>query len=557
MSALKRQKGHSVIFADLNVKKALGAILAHSQKVGKHTFRKGRTLSAADINDLNNSGIKTVTAIQLEKGDLHENDAAERLARAIAGKNVTPSSTATGRCNLVANANGLVVLDTDAINTLNLKNEVIAISTVLPFNQARKGDVIATVKIITFAVSRNIIEGCEKIILAEGPPVTLSPFTKKKIGLIQTKLPILRNSLLEKARTVTANRAELLDCSLEHEVICNHTTQEVAKALKECAEKNCEITLIMGASAIADRADVIPLAVKKCQGEIEHFGLPVDPGNLMLLASAFDMRVLGLPGSARSPRLHGFDWILQRLVANLKVTGNDLMRMGVGGLLKDIPSRPLPRTVAVKPDTTTDSKLKISAVILGAGQSRRMGSVNKLISEIEGRSMISHIADAAEKSNVDRVFVVTGHEDEEIRRALSNHDINFVHNPNYADGLSTSLRTAIGALDADTDGVVVCLGDMPGITAEHINALINVFNPEAGRQICVPTFNGKWGNPVLWDGRFFAAIQNVSGDVGARHLIGEHQDVLCEVPIEDNAVITDLDTPAALSAHIAGLKKKE
>ena len=231
--------------------------------------------------------------------------------------------------------------------------------------------------------------------------------------------------------------------------------------------------------------------------------------------------------------------------------------MGDGGLLKDIPSRPLPRTIAVKPDTTTDSKLKVSAVILGAGQSRRMGSVNKLISEIEGRSMISHIADAAEKSNVDRVFVVTGHEDEEIRRALSNHDINFVHNPNYADGLSTSLRTAIGALDADTDGVVVCLGDMPGITAEHINALINVFNPEAGRQICVPTFNGKWGNPVLWDGRFFDAIQNVSGDVGARHLIGAHQDVLCEVPIEDNAVITDLDTPAALAAHIAGLKKKE
>ena len=558
MSARQRQEGRSVIFADLNIKNAAGAILAHSQKVGTHTFRKGRTLSDADIEALNKSGIETVTAIQLEIDDVHENDAAERLANAIAGKNITLSATATGRCNLVADSDGLVVLNTDVINALNLTNEVIAISTVVPFRQARKGDVIATVKIITFGVSKKIIENCEKIITSEEPPVSLSPFTHKKIGLIQTKLPILRKSLLEKARTVTVNRVALLNCNLVHEVICNHTPQDVAKALKECSEKTCDIVLVMGASAIADRADVIPMAVKKCHGLIEHFGLPVDPGNLMLLASALEMRILGLPGSARSPRLHGFDWILQRLVANIEVTGNDLMRMGVGGLLKDIPSRPLPRAVAVKSDTKPDSKPKIAAVILGAGQSRRMGSINKLLSKIGGRPMISHIVDAAKKSDVDRIFVVTGHEREQLREALKNYDdINFVHNPDYSGGLSTSLRTAIGALDEDTDGVVVCLGDMPGISEEHINALINAFSPEEGRQICIPTFNGKWGNPVLWDQRFFDAIKNVSGDVGARHLIGEHQDVLCEVPVEDNAVITDLDTPAALSAHIAGLKQKE
>lgn len=546
-----------MIFADLKVKNAAGAILAHSQKVGKHTLRKGRTLSAADIEELNNFGIQTVTAVQLEKDDVHENDAAEQLANAIAGKNITLSATATGRCNLVANTDGLVVLNTDGINALNLTNEVIAISTVFPFRHARKGDVIATVKIITFGVSKNIIKNCEKIITSEGPPVSLSPFTQKKIGLIQTKLPILRKSLLEKARRVTVNRLALLNCNLVHEVICKHTSQDVARVLKECSEKACDIILIMGASAIADRADVIPTAVRHCDGLVEHFGLPVDPGNLMLLGSAYNMRILGLPGSARSPRLHGFDWVLQRLVANIEVTGKDLMRMGVGGLLKDIPSRPLPRAVAVQSVSATDSKRKIAAVILGAGQSRRMGSINKLLSKIGGRPMISHIIDAAEKSEVDRIFVVTGHEQGKLREALTDHDINFVHNPDYAEGLSTSLRTAIGALDDDTDGVVVCLGDMPGISEEHINALINLFNPEAGREICIPTFNGKWGNPVIWGQRFFDAIQNVSGDVGARHLIGEHEDVLCEVPIEDNAVITDLDTPAALSAHIAGLKQKE
>jgi molybdenum cofactor cytidylyltransferase len=233
------------------------------------------------------------------------------------------------------------------------------------------------------------------------------------------------------------------------------------------------------------------------------------------------------------------------------------MRMGVGGLLKDIPSRPLPRTAAVKTDETSGTHRNIVAIILGAGQSRRMGSVNKLLADIDGRPMVSHVVAAAQKSKVHRILVVTGYEQDRLQTALIDYDVEFIHNPDYAEGLSTSLSVAISALDDNTDAAVVCLGDMPGISPEHIDALINAFDPNAGRQICIPTFNGKWGNPVLWDQRFFSAMQNVSGDVGARHLIGEHQDVLYEVPIKDNAVITDLDTPAALSAHLDGLKNKE
>jgi molybdenum cofactor cytidylyltransferase len=546
-----------VIFGDLPVDEAAGAILAHSLKIGKHTFRKGRTLSAKDLAALRNSNIETIVAVRLEENDLHENTAAERLATAIAGNNLSLSAAATGRCNLVANADGLAVLTADTIDALNLTNEVIAISTVAPYRQVKKGDVVATVKIITFGVAKSIIEACEKIATDTGKPVSLAPYTQKKIGLLQTKLPILRDSLLEKARTITSNRITALGCEFVHEVICDHTSTDVAAALKECEQNACDITLIMGASAIADRGDVIPTAVEKCGGIVEHFGLPVDPGNLMLMGTVSTMRVLGLPGSARSPRLHGFDWVLQRLVANISVNGEDLMRMGVGGLLKDIPSRPLPRTAAVKTDETSGTHRNIVAIILGAGQSRRMGAVNKLLAEIDGRPMVSHVVATARKSKVHRILVVTGYEQERLQTALTDYDVEFIHNPDYAEGLSTSLSVAVSALDDDTDAAVVCLGDMPGVSPEHINALINAFDPNAGRQICIPTFNGKWGNPVLWDQRFFSAMQNVSGDVGARHLIGEHQDVLYEVPIKDNAVITDLDTPAALSAHLDGLKKKE
>ncbi len=541
-------------FGNLPVDEAAGAILAHSLKVGTHTFRKGRTLSDDDVASLADAQIDSVVAVRLEENDLHENDAAQRLAKAIAGENLSLSATATGRCNLVANADGLASLDANTIDTLNLTNEVIAISTVAPYRQVNKGDVVATVKIITFGVAKSIIEECEKIALNAGAPVSLAPFTPKKIGLLQTKLPILRDSLIKKAEDVTNSRIEALGSELLYTAECHHDADNIYMALLTFMSSECEIVLVLGASAIADRGDVLPAAIERCGGRVEHFGLPVDPGNLMLLGSIGPMKILGLPGSARSPRLHGFDWVLQRLVADIDVKAEDLMRIGVGGLLKDIPSRPLPRTTAVQSERPAQMDRNIVAIILGAGQSRRMGSVNKLLAEIDGKPMISHVVSAAKESKVDRILVVSGHEQERLQSALSNYDVDFVHNPDYAEGLSTSLSCAMGALDDDIDAAVICLGDMPGISAEYINALINAFNPDTGRQICVPTFNGKWGNPVLWDQRFFSTMQNVSGDVGARHLIGEHQDVLYEVPIEDNAVLTDLDTPAALAAHLAERK---
>ncbi len=335
-------------FGELRIGKASGSILAHTLKVRKQTFRKGRILSEDDLKSLVEAGFDTVVVVTLEKEDIHENTAAQRLARAITGTNLSLSPTATGRCNLIAEVDGLVLIDSKTINDLNLTNEVIAISTVSPFKQISKGDVVATVKIITFGVAQSIIVECEKITKQNSIPINVSQFSTKKIGLIQTTLPVLKKKLLEKTREVTKKRISDLGSTFIHEEICEHDVSKVSRAIKRCYDNDCEVVLIIGASAIADRCDVLPKAVEECGGKINHFGLPVDPGNLMLLAEMNSMIVLGLPGSARSPRLHGFDWILQRLLADINVEGKDLMLMGVGGLLKDIPGRPLPRKRAVQ-----------------------------------------------------------------------------------------------------------------------------------------------------------------------------------------------------------------
>ncbi len=192
-------------------------------------------------------------------------------------------------------------------------------------------------------------------------------------------------------------------------------------------------------------------------------------------------------------------------------------------------------------------KPKVAALVLAAGQSRRMGERNKLLIEVDGRSMLRHAVEAAMGAGVRETVVVTGHERERVEAALAGLPVRFVHNPDYAGGLSTSLKAGIGALGRKVDGALVLLGDMPRVTAEHLRRLIEAFDPAEGRGIVVPTHLGKRGNPVLWSRAYFARMRDLQGDVGAKHLIGEHAELVCEVEMDTDGVLVDIDTPEALA----------
>lgn len=189
---------------------------------------------------------------------------------------------------------------------------------------------------------------------------------------------------------------------------------------------------------------------------------------------------------------------------------------------------------------------RVGAVILAAGRSRRMGPKNKLLQEIDGVTMVARVAWSALASRARPVVVVTGHQKGAVRAALADAEVAFAHNPDFAEGLSTSLACGLDGLPAGVDGAVICLGDMPWVGAALIDRLIEAFDPAEGRAICVPTHRGKRGNPVLWAARYFDEMRQVSGDTGARHLIGVHGEAVCEVEWGDDAVLVDIDTPEAL-----------
>jgi molybdenum cofactor cytidylyltransferase len=535
-----------MLFGEIPLSAAEGSILAHSVKITNSTFKKGRVLSAADVSALEDNHISTVIAARLEATDVSEDEAARRIAAALAGEGLRVGPAFTGRANLIADKPGLLTFQRDVIERINLVHEALTVATLPEFALLEIGGLVATIKVIPFAAPASAVSEIEALTQA----MAVVPFILRVAGLIQSRLSHTKESMLDKTADVTRARIKRYGGYLGQELRCDHNAAQIARAILEMAEET-EIILIAGASAITDRRDVIPTAIERAGGRIDHFGMPVDPGNLLLLGHLNNGKpVLGLPGCARSPRTNGFDWVLERLIAGLDVTSDDIKLMGVGGLLKEIPSRPLPRNevardidrAAIPPRTP-----KIAALLMAAGQSRRMGAQNKLLAEVNGSPMVRQALNQITDSDARPIAIVLGHEPEKIRACLANSDVTFVENLDFEQGLSTSLKRGLDSLPDDIDGVIVCLGDMPRVTADEINRLIAAFNPLEGRAICVPTYLGKRGNPVLWAHSFFEEMSCLQGDVGARHLIGEYSDVVVEIEMEADGVLLDIDTPEKLS----------
>lgn len=196
--------------------------------------------------------------------------------------------------------------------------------------------------------------------------------------------------------------------------------------------------------------------------------------------------------------------------------------------------------------------MKVAALVLAAGRSSRMQGGNKLTELVDGKPIIARVTASATGSGACPVIIVVGHEHEAVEASVVNYDVTVVHNPEYQQGLSASLRCGLLAVPENASGVVVCLGDMPYVRADHIDRLITAFAPNK-QAIWIPTFQGQRGNPVLWSRQFFAELMELSGDVGGLQVLSQHADSIFEVSMPDSGVLRDIDTPRDLSALHAPL----
>ncbi len=537
-------------FGPVPLDDAKGTIAAHSQRIGDRMIRKGSVLDDAALLQLRAAGHSEIIVARLEPGDVPEDLAADRLAEPLVSPLLSRSRAATGRVNLAADVPGLLRVNAAKVNRLNAVDESLTLGTLPDFAVVAAKDLVATIKIIPFAVPGAMLSVAEAIARQGGAALSLHPFRPYKVGLVATELPGLKETTTEKTIAVTEARVTQLTGTLLPALRVPHQEDAVAQALESLIRQGADLLLVVGASAVVDRRDVGPAGIVRAGGEILHFGMPVDPGNLICLGRIGEHAALVLPGCARSPKLNGIDFILPRLFAGLPVGPADFMSLGVGGLLKETDARPLPREKAPavpRVGPAPRSAPTIAALVLGAGRSRRMAPHNKLlIADRTGKPMIARVVDNVLSSKARPILIVTGHQADEIEHALGGRPVRYVHAADYADGLSASLKAGIAAVPPEAAAAIVCLGDMPLVTGRMIDRLLDAYDPDEGRTIVLPTFRGKQGNPMLWDRRYFPEILQVTGDSGARFLLGKHLEQVAEVEMADDAVVRDFDTADAL-----------
>ena len=535
-------------FAAFDIDECEGLVLAHSHKLAGKRVAKGSVLTADLIASFKADGTDRLVCAAPDQGDLSENQVADRLAASLVTPGVRCTTAATGRVNIKVQTTGIIRYDRDLIKALNSVDEALTLSLVQHNQLLTAGQMAATLKVIPYFVSEQLCWRFEQL-LSGRPAFTFHALRGRRVCLIQTTDDVLSDRVYSATETVTADRLIPLGCRLTDTRRCAHDSDSVAAEIRQALDTGAELVLLCGCSAVVDRNDILPAAIRQAGGQIDQLGLAVDPGNMLLAAHIGPTPVIGMPGCARSPKLNGFDWVLHLLLADIPLSRDELADMAAGGLLMEIASRPLPRELAARP---ASASARLGVVLLAAGRSRRMGDINKLTAVIAGKPVIRHVAEAVVGAGADDIVVVLGHDRDAVAACLEGLPVRFVMNEAYRSGQASSVGCGITALDNAITDVMVVLGDMPLLTASFLRDLqthhLAVSRHEQTITLPVCDQNGQRqiGHPVVWGRQFFPDLQTLKGDQGGRQIWAEHPAMLSHMAVADACLFMDTDTPDAL-----------
>jgi molybdenum cofactor cytidylyltransferase len=538
-----------MLLAEFATADCQGLVLAHRQNFADGSIAKGTLLTANHLAELGGAGIDRLICARPDAGDIHEDEAAERLAGLLAPDNLDFTRAATGRVNMKVPRQGLVRYERTLIRAINEIDERITFALVQHNQLLARGQMAATLKIIPFFVPDSSLQQIENL-LAGAPAFGFHPLKTAKVALIQTRIPGQVDRLFAATKKVTADRLAMLECEVMASPVCAHNKYQVAEQIQSCAAGGADIILLCGGSAIIDRQDELPEAVIEAGGQVIQLGLAVDPGNLLMFAKVGDVPVIGMPGCARSPKLNGLDWVLQLVLADIEMTRGEFADMSAGGLLMEIASRPLPRAIATKPQQPD----RLAGIVLAAGQSSRMGPNNKLLAEFAGKPLVRYVTEVILGAGFKDLTVVIGHQADQVAAALADLPLHLLFNADFAAGQGHSVAAGIRALDGAVTDALIALGDMPLISPEMVQNLVeaHLACDDHPRRITLPSCNGKRGNPVIWGGAFFPELKQLRGDTGGRQVLQDHLAVHNLVEIASSAIFRDIDTPADLQALNVG-----
>ena len=335
-------------FGPVPIQDAADKILGHniSGEDGRRILRKGKPLTAVDLQTLQRLGIQHVYVAELEPGDVDEDTAARRVAKAVVGKNVRISGPATGRCNILSSQAGLLRVDAHRLTRINACTGI-TLATLLTNRPVAQKKMVGTIKILPYGVPESLVWQAEQIAQETGPVLWVDPLRPKRVSVILSGFPAAESRIRKgflpplqaRLEPLLAQISQVQFIPLEddrgEQALATHLAQQVQTA---------DLIILAGETAVQDPHDIAPRAIRRAGGHVTCFGAPVDPGNLLLLAYLGQTPILGAPGCVRSRKTNIVDWVLPRLLVGDQLTHADIFALGHGGMLEDTQLRGKPRS---------------------------------------------------------------------------------------------------------------------------------------------------------------------------------------------------------------------
>lgn len=330
----------------LPLDQTVGHILCHNlaDAQGRKAFVKGHRIEARDLVRLRELGIDQLRVAVIDPDDVHENDAAARLALLFCGPGLSAGRAHTGRVNLGmageaasdAPCAGLLIVESEVLAAIN-DIDGLTIASLASFTPLRSGQIVATIKVIPFAVPEAALTTAAELAAQVPAVLAVRPFQRKKVGLVLVSSPAARRRLERGVYPAIVERVERLSGQVVQTCYVDNEEEAVAAAIAELRALRVELIIVAGETSIVDIDDVTPAGIRLAGGRIEHYGAPVEPGNLLLMAYLDGpegaLPVLGAPGCVRSRSKNIVDLILPRLMAGEQVRRQSIVALGHGGLL--------------------------------------------------------------------------------------------------------------------------------------------------------------------------------------------------------------------------------
>ena len=538
---------------------ALGVITCSKISLGNRFIASGKMLDYSDISALRSAGYSFVSGAKLSSSDVVKSTAITKIASVVAGENTAYYLDDDNRCFIYAEKNGIANINQERINRFNNLGLEVILATAPVFHQAVKGQLLAVISIIPPAITEDVLQQYLQTTFGMGALVSVLAYKPKKVYFIQSSNPKKNEEYEKNILTNITARLDALGVGISYNAHCEHLLEKIENEISKALYSDAEIIIISGAVANYHKEDVLMKALVDAGADIIASYIPSFPSaNIIIADYKKHKQIVVLPEGCDKSDYNAVDLILKKLVAGYPLNKDELFNLGAGGLLarevwQPIDIDKLDGLVKVAADENSSG---IAAIILAAGKGSRIGGDNKLLYEIDDETIVTKVVKAALASKASPVIVVTGFEQEFIADELKDKDVKLVYNSDYASGINTSIRTGLESLNNAVRGAIIIPADMPFITSDHLNRLIDAFDPLNKKALCVSTYKKVKVNPALWARKLFDNVKIIPENAKVHPVLVEHSDYIAEVPLLNDNEALDINTKKDIDDLMIILKHK-